>query len=392
MKVAQFASYIDLSFIPAAYRPFYEVELARLRDGAQPLPWPLVRRVLEQEWNRAPESMFEHFCEDAAAAASIGQVHRAVLPGGRVVAVKVQYPGIRAAVAADLDAAAVLLRLVRRFAPGVDPHDIATELRARILQELDYRLEARQQAVFAQAYRGHPFIYVPDVVAELSTERVLVSDWVEGEGFDALRACGESERNRVGEIVFRFYLRSLHVCGAYNADPHPGNFIARADGSVAFVDFGAVTVPPADWLGPRLAIMRASTAGDPEALHRALAGAGYLDVDDDLPALLRGVVRQDGWMLEDRQLVLDVELLRQSLPLVTNLGSEINYLLRHGRVPGTELWLRRLHYSLLLVLGQLGVTANWGRIAREWLLDDEPETPLGEAEQRFFARADRAAA
>src|SRR5947208_6747424 len=209
MKIGQMASFIDADFIPADFRDVYQEKLSALRDAAPPMSWKQVKGVLEKEWGQSPESLFDDFEEDAAAAASIGQVHRATLDG-RPVAVKVQYPEIADALEADLGTAAILARLGKAIAPGMDPDLIMAEIRERILEELDYELEAQNQRLFARAYRGHPFAHVPDVVTSLSARRVLVSEWVEGTTFNDFRQLGDDARERIGEAIFRFFYGSLH--------------------------------------------------------------------------------------------------------------------------------------------------------------------------------------
>src|SRR5947209_17432428 len=181
MKIGQLASFVDVEFLPPEYRAIYQEKLGELRDGAPAMGFTKVRSVLEREWERPLEELFEEFEPQAAAAASIGQVHRAVLLDGRSVAVKVQYPEIADALAADLDVASVLIRLGKAIAPGLDPEIVAGELRERVLEELDFELEAQQQRTFARAYREHPFIYVPEVITALSRRRVLVCEWADGQ-------------------------------------------------------------------------------------------------------------------------------------------------------------------------------------------------------------------
>ncbi|MDX6659502.1 MAG: hypothetical protein QOJ55_324, partial [Solirubrobacteraceae bacterium] len=238
MKIGQLASFIDTEFLPPEYRELYQEKLADLRSSAPPMPWKKVREVLEEEWEEPPEDLFEHFEEEAAAAASIGQVHRATLPDGRKVAVKIQYPGVAKALRADMQNAGMILRLAKALAPGLDAKAAAEELKERVLEELDYEYEAQNQRTFARAYRGHPFIYVPDVVSRLTTERVLVTEWVDGHGFDEVKSRPQEERDRFGEIVFRFCFGSIYHLQHFNADAHPGNYILMDDGKVAFLDFG----------------------------------------------------------------------------------------------------------------------------------------------------------
>ena len=238
MKIGQLASFIDTEFLPPEYRELYQEQLAELRTQAPPMPWKKVRKVLDSEWAEPVEELFESFEEEAAAAASIGQVHRAVLPDGRRVAVKIQYPGVARAIAADMQNAGMIMRMAKALAPGLDAKAAAEELKERVLEELDYELEAQNQRSFARGYRGHPFIHVPDVVTRLSTTRVLVTEWVDGVGFEEVRAGSQAERDRFGEIVFRFCFGSIYHLQHFNADAHPGNYLLMPDGRVAFLDFG----------------------------------------------------------------------------------------------------------------------------------------------------------
>src|ERR671924_964745 len=238
MKVGQLASFIDTEFLPPEYRDLYQEQLAELRTSAPPMPWKKVSKVLEQEWEEPCEELFEEFEEEAAAAASIGQVHRAVLPDGREVAVKIQYPGVAEAIRADMQNAGLILRMAKALAPGLDAKAAAAELKERVLEELDYEYEAHNQRAFARGYRGHPFIYVPDVVTRLSTERVLVTEWVDGLGFEQVKELPQDERDRFGEIVYRFCFGSIYHLQHFNADAHPGNYLALPGGRVAFLDFG----------------------------------------------------------------------------------------------------------------------------------------------------------
>ena len=239
MKLGQFASFIDTEFIPDEYREIYQEQLAKLRTDAPAMPWEKVEKVLEEEYDGEPLSeLFAEFEHEAFAAASIGQVHRAELLDGRIVAVKIQYPGIAEALDADLRNAGTIVRLARALAPGLDAKAIAKELRERVMEELDYEYEAQNQRTFSRAYRDHPFIYVPEVITRLSRRRVLVTELVEGLDFEQVKALPHEERSRFGEIVFRGSFGSIYHLQHFNADPHPGNYILLADGRVAFLDFG----------------------------------------------------------------------------------------------------------------------------------------------------------
>ena len=240
------------------------------------MPWKTVKSVLEEEWDEPVEELFEDFSHEAAAAASIGQVHRAVLPDGREVAVKVQYPGVAKALRADMQNAGMIMRLAKALAPGLDAKAAAEELKQRVLEELDYEYEAQNQRTFARAYRGHPFIYVPDVVTRLSRPRVLVTEWVEGAGFDHVRALPQAERDRFGEIVFRFCFGSIYHLQHFNADAHPGNYLLMDDGRVAFLDFGMTKQLDTEQIELEIAAIEAALDDDPDELVVALDDLGFL--------------------------------------------------------------------------------------------------------------------
>src|SRR3954453_18112364 len=239
MKIGQLASFIDTEFIPEEYRELYQDRLSKLRSEAPSMEWKKVKSVLEEEWDGAPiEELFEDFDHEATAAASIGQVHRAVLPDGRKVAVKVQYPGVAKALRADMQNAGLIMRMAKALAPGLDAKAAAEELKERVMEELDYELEAQNQRSFARGYRDHPFVFVPEVVTRLSTTRVLVTEWVDGLGFEEVRALPQEQKDRFGEILFRCCFGSIYHLQHFNADAHPGNYLLLEDGRVAFLDFG----------------------------------------------------------------------------------------------------------------------------------------------------------
>src|SRR6185437_116944 len=220
--------------------------------------------------------VFRDFDERAFAAASIGQVHRATTIDGDDVAVKIQYPGVAEAVDTDLRNATMLLPLVKRLAPGLDAKALAAEMRERIGEELDYELEAQNQRRIGRLLRGHPFVRVPRVYTNLSTRRVLVSEYVEGARFEAVRRADHVERDRYGEIVFRLYFGLLYRDRIALGDPHPGNYLLCPDGRVCFLDFGLLRSVDAARVAAERAIALAVRDGDAEALKAALRAGGYL--------------------------------------------------------------------------------------------------------------------
>lgn len=219
MKIGQMASIFDLGGMAPDEAERLQAKLGELRDHAPQASFKEMRKVIEQDLGESIASLFAEFDPDAAAAASIGQVYRARLHDGREVAVKVQYPGIGAAVRADLQNLGLIMRAAQRFAPGIDPATTASELRERISEELDYEHEAQAQRAFARRWRGHPFVVIPNVVTSLSRTRVLVSEWVDGVGFEHIKEAPRGTRDRVGEIVRRFFLGSLYRFGQFSGDP-----------------------------------------------------------------------------------------------------------------------------------------------------------------------------
>ncbi len=209
MKLGQVMSFLDVGLVPEQYREEFQHELAKLRDAAPTVSFKQMRRVIEEDLEKPLAELFDAFEEEPIAAASIGQVYRGTLKDGREVAVKVQYPGVASAVRADLQNLDMILRLLKRMTPGLDVKAIAEEIRERIVEELDYELEAQNQRALARIFEGHPFIVVPEVITSMSRERVLVSAYVSGVGFEELKHRPQAERDRLGEIVFRFFLGCL---------------------------------------------------------------------------------------------------------------------------------------------------------------------------------------
>ena len=386
MKIGQLASFIDTEFLPPEYRDLYQAQLATLRTQAPTMAWKQVHKVLEEEWEEPCEELFDDIEHDAAAAASIGQVHRAVLPDGRRVAVKIQYPGVADAIAADMQNAGLILRMAKALAPGLDARAAADELRERVMEELDYELEAQSQRAFARGYRGHPFIHVPDVVTRLSTQRVLVSEWVDGAGFEEVKQLPQAERDRFGEIVFRFCFGSIFHLQHFNADAHPGNYLLMPDGKVAFLDFGMTKHLDKDQIELEITALEGIFDNDPERLRVALHDLGFLNNPQKVDAeqLMEHVKTVGGWYMEDREVTVDSQRVMAAIAAVSDPRSEFYRLMRRENLPANELMGRRMESGVLAVLGQLEATRNWYRIGREWWFADPPATPLGEQEWAYF--------
>ncbi len=400
MKVGQVASFIDTGAFPDEFQERIQEKLAELRDSAPRVPFEQMRAVIEDELGEPIEELFANFDRDAVAAASIGQVYRARLRedagrlAGREVAVKVQYPGVAQAVRSDLQNLGMLMRVAKRLAPGLDVKAMTAEIRERLSDELDYEQEAQAQRAIGRQWRGHPFVVIPDVVTSLSRERVLVTEWVEGRPFEEVRKLPAAERDRFGEIVYRFFAGSLFRNGHFSGDPHPGNYRLMDDGRVAFLDFGMTKRVGREQVAREMAVFRAGMESDADALHAALATMGFFDAGDPAfpPAAVLAHFRDaTSWFIADRELTADRELVTQVLIDLGDPRSPHWDLMKRMTMPADAMLARRMEALVLGVLGNLGATANWHRIAREWLFGDPPSTPLGELEADYFDQPSAAA-
>jgi predicted unusual protein kinase regulating ubiquinone biosynthesis (AarF/ABC1/UbiB family) len=386
MKVGQMLSFLDLGLVPEEYREEFQAKLATLRDAAPTVSFDQMKAVVEEDLGEPISSAFASFDEEPIAAASIGQVYRATLPDGRDVAVKVQYPGVADAVRADMKNLGVLLRLAKRITPQMDTKALGEEIRDRIVDELDYELEASNHRTLARLYRGHPFIHVPAVVTAMSRERVIVTDFVAGDGFSVLREEPEEERNRIGEIVFRFYFGSMYRHGRFSGDPHPGNMLRLADGRIAFLDFGLFKAIDQHTIGLELASGRAASERNAAELHRLWTEGGFipepekLDPDD----LLAYVEDAIFWYINDEEVQLTPDTVGEVAIQAGDPRSRHFRTMRHQDVNPEHVIGRRLELLTLAVLGDLRARNNWHRIAREWLYGDPPVTELGKAEAEFL--------
>jgi predicted unusual protein kinase regulating ubiquinone biosynthesis (AarF/ABC1/UbiB family) len=302
------------------------------------------------------------------------------------VAVKIQYPGVPEAIRADMQNAGMILRLAKALAPGLDAKAAAEELKERVLEELDYEYEAQNQRTFARGYRGHPFIHVPDVITRLSTERVLVTEWVDGMDFEGVKQLPQEERDRFAEIVFRFCFGSIYHLQHFNADAHPGNYLLMDDGKVAFLDFGMTKQLDDEQIELEIAALEAIFDDDPEELRLAMGDLGFLNNPKKVDAerLMEHVRAVGGWYMEDREVTIDSARVMEAIAAVSDPRSGFFDLMRRENVPANELMGRRMESGVLAVLGQLRATRNWYRIGREWWFADDPATELGREEWAYF--------
>ena len=414
MKVGQMLSMVEFDGLDEEQQDELQRTLATLRDDIPPVPFKRLEKLMRTEFGAPIQTIFKDFDEDALAAASIGQVHRATTRDGDEVVVKLQYPGVAEAVETDLRNAMLLVPLLKRLAPGVDVRALAAEMRERISEELDYELEAQNQRRIERLTRGHPFISVPRVYTDLSTRRVLVSEYIEGERFEDVRRADESERDRYAEIVFRFFFGLLYRDRVALGDPHPGNYLLRPEGRVGFLDFGLVRDVDAQRVQAEAAIALTVREKDASGLKAALIDGGYLPaeradaVDEEFALrMMRGATRWYAVPGERRFTAGGQRGSRDRKPAsgdATEMHTEyangngwpdaaqrdaIKAQLNQFTVPPESILIRRMHGVVATVLHQLRAGADWGAIAGEYLHGAAPATALGEAETDFFAHRSR---
>ncbi len=388
MKVGQVLSFLDVGMVPEEYREEFQRKLGALRDAAPTVTFKDMSKVIEEELDDPLDEVFDEFDEEPIAAASIGQVYRARLTDGCEVAVKVQYPGVAAAVRADMQNLGLILRLAKRIAPGMDPKAIGEEIRSRIQEELDYELEAQNQRSLARIFRGHPFIVIPDVITSLSRERIMVSEYVHGTGFEEMKTYPQEERDRIGEMLFRFYFGCLYRHGQFSGDPHPGNSMLLEDGKLAFFDFGLFKRMPPGGVELEINVAKAVIEGDTETIMRLGTETGFFpDPDKFNPDRVLAHFRAaTSWYTADREVELTPEYATQVLIDMSDPRSEYFGYLRHESAPPDHIFGRRMEVLTLAVISQLHARGNFHRIAREWFYGDPPATELGRQEAEFYAQ------
>ncbi|MGH3169728.1 MAG: ABC1 kinase family protein, partial [Trebonia sp.] len=275
MKLGQMASYVDDGLNPAVRKT-----LSRLQDSVPPMSPELAAQVIREELGQSPEAIFKEWDPEPIAAASIGQVHRAITEDGQAVAVKVQYPGIRETISADLNNVALIRGLLKAAAPNQDVTALIEELRERIREELDYEREAANQASFAAFYDGHPTIRVPGIVGELSAKRVITSELATGVRFAEFLTWSQEEKDLAAETIYRYVFRSLYDARAFNGDPHPGNYLFEPGGKVTFLDYGLVKHFTQAEIKPLETMVRTLCVDeDPEGFRAGMVEAGFLQPD-----------------------------------------------------------------------------------------------------------------
>lgn len=371
MKVGQALSVFEAA-MPEQFAGPYRQALTRLQETAPPLPAASVHGVLATAFGEDWRDRFVEFNDVPAAAASIGQVHRAVwrVPrrrAGREVAVKIQYPGAGDALLADLNQLSRIASLFKVIQPGLDIKPLVTELRARITEELDYEMEAAAQRAFAEAYAGDHEIYVPRVVA--AAPRVLVTEWLDGTPLSQLITAGTGpERDRAGALLTTLHFSAPQRAGLLHADPHPGNFRILPDKRLGVMDFGAVARMPGGHPEPIGRLTRLALAGDAAGVLAGLRAEGFVkpDIDIDAEAVLEYLRPMLDPIAVD-EFRFSRAWLRAEAARVANPRSPAFELGRHLNLPPSYLLVHRVTLGSIGVLCQLEAQAPYRAILARWL-------------------------
>jgi predicted unusual protein kinase regulating ubiquinone biosynthesis (AarF/ABC1/UbiB family) len=370
MKLGQALSVYE-AMVPAEVAEPYRKALTKLQSQGPAMPAAKVHAVLDRQLGRAWRTRFRHFDDSPAAAASIGQVHRGVWSDGREVAVKVQYPGADVALQADLKTLQRISRLFTLVVPGLDAQDLVREVRERMLEELDYRMEADHQRRFAEAYADDPGVRVPAVLA--SAPSVIVSEWLPGPPLASLLnrptedAAVQAERDRLATVLVTLLFSSAARVGRLHADPHPGNFLLQPDGRIGMIDFGAVAMLP-DGIPPALGrILRLAADAEADALMKLLRRERF--VVGDVPAA--DVLRWLGGLadpLRTDAFHFTREWIGKQGDRVANVTSDAFW--KTGRalnLPAEHMLVARVTGGWINILAQLDCTVRARELAAEWV-------------------------
>jgi predicted unusual protein kinase regulating ubiquinone biosynthesis (AarF/ABC1/UbiB family) len=376
MKLGQALSIFEAALPPEIASP-YRATLTKLQESAPPLPARTVHQVLARELGEGWRDDFTSFDDIPAAAASIGQVHRAVWHDGRPVAVKIQYPGAGRALLGDFTQLSRAGRLFGLLMPGLEVKPLLDELRDRVAEELDYELEAASQHAFAAAYAGDHDIYVPDVV--LATSQVLVTEWMDGTPLSRIISDGsKDQRDRAGILLTRFLFSGPSRAGLLHADPHPGNFRLLDDGRLGVLDFGAVDRLP-DGLPPffgRLLRIMHEDEPDITAVERELRAHGFLrpGIEVDLDAL-RAFLAPMAEPSKVNSFKFSREWLRDEAVRVTDMNT--SNITRKFNLPPSYVLIHRVSTAGIGVLCQLECEGEFRAEVLRWVPGyfDDPDAP-----------------
>jgi predicted unusual protein kinase regulating ubiquinone biosynthesis (AarF/ABC1/UbiB family) len=366
MKAAQL-----LATIPDALPPEYARELAQLQANAPAMGWAFVRRRMASELGPDWQAKFRKFDKEASFAASLGQVHHAVLPashpsGAREVACKLQYPDMASALEADLNQLKLVFAVGQRFDPAIRTDEIHAEITNRLREELDYRREARHVALYRHLLRDEPAVHVPDVVADYSTDRLLTMGWLAGEPLLNWKAHAQEEKDQLAIEMFRAWYVPFYSYGVIHGDPHLGNYTVRADGSVNLMDFGCVRIFPPRFVRGSIELYRALMTDDLDRAVAAYEDWGFSGLTRDMIAVLnRWAAFLYGPLMDDRPRRLTEGMAEgHGRDMAHNVFSDLRKM-GGVRPPREFVFMDRAAIGLGSVFIHLRASINWHRLFEE---------------------------
>ena len=378
-----------LSFIMEALPDDAQKALATLQSDAKPMAPGLAAKMVTDELGEPPERVFLDWEDVPIAAASVGQVHRAVTHDGREVAVKVQYPGVAESIDADLDNAEAFYRLGTAFVlKGLDAKGLVDELRTRMRDELDYTLEARSQIEFGTHFAGHPFVTIPAVDLATSTRRILTTEWINAMSWAEFEATAHSAaRHHAGESIWRFAQHAIHRLGAFNGDPHPGNYRFDSDGRVTFLDFGLVKRwTPGEWEQLSPSVDAIVVHRDPDRLVAVMEDIGFLRTGHGLdPQQVYDYVSTPYLPYLSDTFTFTRNFVHDAMATIIDVKGPHADVIERLNMPPSFVILDRVVWGVSAILGRLEVTAPWRSMLLEYCDGGPPATPLGEAERDWMS-------
>ncbi len=380
-KFGQMISYVS-SPLPSEVRD----EFAMLQDRAPIMANELVNEIVLHELGELPETLFDTWDPNPIASASIGQVHRAITKEGEAIALKIQFPNVAESLTADLANLRLLAKGFRFAYPSMDTDSIVNEIADRIVEELDYLLEAKNQTQFYEFYLGHPYISIPKIIPQYSTSKVLASELAAGMPFRDFLKSDQAEKNLAAETIFRFVFRSLYQIKSFNGDPHPGNYLFGGNGKVTFLDFGLTKhFNQGDITQFEQMIQAMVISHSPVKFSQAIRDAGLLAPDCSLNAdeIYSHFIPFYDSVYEDKPFTFSESYTSQ---LFAHMFSQKTPISKYLQVSQSFVIIQRINLGLYSILSALNATQNFRGIAEElWpFVDSVPTTDMGHAEQRWL--------
>lgn len=379
MKLGQIISLLNFGLSSQQSRAEFSRRLAPLFNSAPAVDNDALFTIIHRELGSAGRRLLATVDDAPIATASLGQVYRGTLHDGRDVAIKVQYPAARDAVRADLKNMALLVRLRKPVYPVPGLEAVMDEVRQQIEMELDYRHEWASHRAVYDAHRGHPTFVIPEPIDELCTDRVLVTEYINGTQLQDFSPGDQAARDQVGEAIYRFYCGNIYTTGSFCADPHPGNILVLDDHRVAFLDFGLYIEMSDATLGVERAILAAAMRGDAATAHSLACQAGFITDAQAMPApatldYMRAV---SGWYLLPGEVQITDKIAHKALYQAMLPRSDYSDMIFQQRMLGPHAFSRRTEMSVCALLSTLAATGRWHDIAAEWALDASPATDMG---------------